>query len=568
MLAARVSRALVAKTQAMARLSTGQFGIYSAPHEIKNEPLKKYEVGSQERKDLRKAVDAFYQNPVTDIPVVIGGKEIRSGDVATQTMPTEHAHVAATYHKANKALAEQAIDAALSAKESWSSFPMEDRVAIYLKAADLLATKYRAELCAAQMIGSGKNVWQAEIDICEAIDFWRLNAAYALQIYAQQPSFNDSGIWNRLEYRPLEGFVFAVTPFNFVAIGANLHSAPALMGNTTIWKPSHTNILSSWVVYKILKEAGLPDGVVNFLPGSPEAISDPIMNHRDLAGLHFTGSTRVFNHLWQKVAQNINTYRTYPRIVGETGGKNFHFVHESADVQHVFNNTVRGAFEYQGQKCSATSRIYVPSNLWPQLKSLIQNFEKEAKVGCTRDFDTFVAAVIDETAFTRVTNAITKAKADKNNTLVIGGSSDRSKGWFVQPTVFETSDPSSFLLQEEFFGPLLTVFVYEPSKYEETLRLCDSTASYALTGSIFAQDRAALLTASRLLRNAAGNFYINDKSTGAVVGQQPFGGSRASGTNDKSGAPLNLLRWVSVRSIKENFLPLSSWKYPHLAARD
>jgi len=529
-----------------------QLGTFKIP-EIKNEPFKHYPVGSPERAELRKAVDRLY-NECPEIPCIIGGKEVRTGDIQTQVMPTEHGHAVCRFHQANEQVLKDAAAAAMDAKAMWESMPLADRIAIYLKAGDLLATKYRAELCAAVMLGTGKNVWQAEIDAAvETIDFWRFNARYAMEVYQQQPPCNDFGVWNRSEYRPLEGFVLAVSPFNFIAIGANLHSSPAVMGNTTVWKPASTAILGSWTIYKILKEAGLPDGVVNFVPSKGSQLGKTLIPHPDLAGLHFTGSTSTFNGIWRTISNNLESYRGYPRIVGETGGKNFHFVHESANPQQVLFQTVRSAFEYQGQKCSACSRMYVPSNLWPQIKEGLQQWSKEVKVGCVRDFDTYVAAVIDKASFSKITKYIDEAKKSKDCEVVIGGSYDGSKGYFIQPTVIETRDPKYVTMQEELFGPVLTVYVYDPKDWKETLRLCDSTSPYALTGSIFAQSRQAVVEASHALRHSAGNFYINDKSTGAIVGQQPFGGARQSGTNDKSGSLLNLP--LDQRALHQGELP-------------
>eukprot|EP00296_Roombia_truncata_P007590 JP446035.1.p1 GENE.JP446035.1~~JP446035.1.p1 ORF type:complete len:572 (-),score=198.31 JP446035.1:255-1793(-) len=497
-----------------------------------------------------------------DIPCIVGGKEVRTGKTSKQIMPSNKSHTLCTYHQADQKTAMEAAHAALEAKTHWENLPFADRASVFLKAADLLATKYRAEICAATMLGTGKNVWQAEVDCTvETIDFWRFGVKYATEIYAMQPPENDFGVWNRMEYRPLEGFVLAVTPFNFLAIGANLNSSPNIMGNTTVWKPADTTILGSWLIYKILKEAGLPDGVVNFVPGQPVDIGK-LITHPNLGGLHFTGSTKTFNHMWKTVADNLDTYHAYPRVVGETGGKNFHVIHESADVDHVVNSTVRGAFEYQGQKCSATSRMYVPSNLWPQIKEKLVAATKAIKQGCVTDFEVFMTAVIDETAFDRISKYIADAKASSSCEIIAGGGCDKSKGFFVEPTIIETTDMNYTTMREEIFGPVLTIYVYDPAHFSSVLTAVDKGSSYALTGSIFAQDRYVIAEAAAALRNSAGNFYINDKSTGSIVGQQPFGGSRKSGTNDKSGSCLNLLRWTSARAIKETFIPTTSITYP------
>eukprot|EP00667_Euglena_gracilis_P005601 EG_transcript_5646 len=419
------------------------------------------------------------------------------------------------------------------------------------------------------MLGQGKNVWQAEIDAAvETIDFWRFSAKFAEELMSQQPSENAFGVWNRQEYRPLEGFVAAITPFNFIAIAANLHSAPSIMGNACVWKPAPTTMLGCWIIYKILKEAGLPDGVLNFIPGDGPLVGSVLWKHPALAGVHFTGSTEVFAVIWRAISENLRPYNSYPRVVGETGGKNFHFVHSSADVELVVHSTIRSAFEYQGQKCSAASRLYVPSDLWPKIKEgLVENI-KRIKVGPVEDFDSFMCAVIDERAYHRITSYIDFAKQDSEHTIIAGGTYDDSQGWFVSPTVVETTNPTSKMMVEEIFGPVLTVYVYDPSMYLEALQLCDLTSKYALTGAIFARDRKALMQASDILRYSAGNYYINDKSTGSIVAQQPFGGGRGSGTNDKSGSIINLLRWTSIRTVKENFLPLSDFGYPHMASKD
>lgn len=476
-------------------------------------------------------------------------------------MPANHSQAVAEYSEANESMTNEAIKGALAAKERWETMPFADRTAIFLKAADLLSTKYRYEVLAATILGQGKNAWQAEIDaVAELCDFWRFNCAFAEDIYSQQPQLHSTGIINRVEYRPLEGFVLAVAPFNFTAIGGNLASAPALMGNVVLWKPSTSAVHSNYLIYRVLQEAGLPPGVIQFLPGSPESIVQPALKHSEFAGLHFTGSTFVFQSLWQQISQNLQKYRSYPRIVGETGGKNFHFVHESADVLSAVNQTIRGAFEYQGQKCSASSRLFVPDTLWPEFKKLLLLKMEELKQGGPEDFSAFCGPVINRAAFDKIKNYIEFGKA--NSELLFGGKCDDSKGFFIQPTIFETDKLDFKLMEEEIFGPVLTIYKYSAAEYEKYLKIVADGSKYALTGSIFARDREAQVLASELLRNAAGNFYINDKSTGAVVGQQPFGGSRLSGTNDKAGSSMNLLRWTSMRTIKENLLPLDDFRYP------
>jgi 1-pyrroline-5-carboxylate dehydrogenase len=543
-----------------------QFGHFQIPAPY-NEPLRDYVHGSDDAKKLKEACDKM-RKECPDIPCVVGGKEYRTGDVKQQLVCSDHKHVLCTFHQANAEVLKLAASTAMEAKSKWEELPFEDRAAVFLKAADLLASKYRYEILAATMLGQGKTVWQAEIDAAaETIDFLRINPHFAQSIYSQQPSLTPTkGSWNRLEYRALEGYVVAISPFNFTAIGANLPTAPALMGNVVLWKPASTAILSNWIVYKVLREAGLPDGVIQFVPGSGRLIGDLLINHRDFAGLHFTGSTEVFNTLLNKTTQNLSTglYKGYPRMVGETGGKDFHFMHPSADVDHFVNNTIRASYEYQGQKCSACSRAYIPESLWPEVKTKLVDGLKSMKMGQADDFSCFLSAVIDKASFDNIKNYVDYAKASKDAEIVCGGDFDDSKGYFITPTVILTKDPKFKTIAEEIFGPVLTVYIYPDDKFEETLHLCDETSPYALTGSIFARDRSAVVLASRILRNSAGNFYINDKSTGAIVGQQPFGGARMSGTNDKAGAPLNLLRWVSPRTIKEQFLPCSDWRYPHM----
>jgi 1-pyrroline-5-carboxylate dehydrogenase len=529
--------------------------------------LRDYVHGSDDAKKLKEACDKM-RKECPDIPCVVGGKEYRTGDVKQQLISSDHKHVLCTYHQANAEVLKLAASTAMEAKAKWEELPFEDRAAVFLKTADLLASKYRYEVLAATMLGQGKTVWQAEIDAgAETIDFLRINPHFAQSIYNQQPTLTPTkGSWNRLEYRALEGYVVAISPFNFTAIGANLPTAPALMGNVVLWKPASTAILSNWVVFKALREAGLPDGVIQFVPGSGRLIGDLLVNHRDFAGLHFTGSTEVFNTLLHKTTQNLSLglYRGYPRMVGETGGKDFHFMHPSADIDHFVNNTIRAAYEYQGQKCSACSRAYIPESVWPEVKTKMVEALSSMKMGQADDFSCFLSAVIDKASYDNIKNYVDFAKESKDAEIVFGGHFDDSVGYFITPTIILAKTPNFKTLTEEIFGPVLTVYIYPDAQYEETLRLCDSTSPYALTGSIFSRDRSAIVLASRILRNSAGNFYINDKCTGAVVGQQPFGGARMSGTNDKAGAPLNLLRWVSPRTIKEQFLPCNDWRYPHM----
>ena len=526
-----------------------------------NEPVKLYAAGSPEKASL-KARLKLMATERPDIPIVIGGEEIRTGDLGHVVMPHDHAHVLADYHKATPKHVEQAIAAARAAQRDWANWAWEDRAAIFLKAGDLLATTWRSTLNAATMLGQSKTVMQAEIDAaCEMADFFRFNATYAQEIYAEQP-LSSPGMWNVLDYRPLEGFVYAVTPFNFTAIGGNLPGAPALMGNAVLWKPAATATLSAYWTLKLLEAAGMPPGVINFLPGNAAAISDVALRHRDLAGVHFTGSTEVFNNMWKTIGGNMAGYRSYPRIVGETGGKDFIVAHPSADAQAVAVAIVRGAFEYQGQKCSAASRAYIPQSLWPAVRDSAIAMMKEIKVGDVRDFTNFMGAVIDQKAFDRISGYLGDAK--QHAKILQGGGGKSDKGWFVEPTLIQTEDPSYRLLCEEVFGPVLTAYVYPDAKWKETLALVDQTSPYALTGAVFSQDRAALGEAAVALRNSAGNFYLNDKPTGAVVGQQPFGGARGSGTNDKAGSKWNLMRWVSPRTIKETFVPPTEHRYPFM----
>jgi len=531
--------------------------------EPKNEPILSYAPGTPERKLLHEELKRQY-NKTVEIPLIIGGKEIKTGNIGKVVMPTEHGHVLATYHKVGEKEVKMAIEAAMKAKKQWENTPWIERASIMMKAAELLAKKYRYLLNAATMLGQGKNPFQAEIDsACEAIDFLRFNAYFASKIYSQHPMSDNTTI-NRTEYRPLEGFVYAISPFNFTAIACNLNISPVLMGNVTIWKPATTAILSNYYLMKVFKEAGLPDGVINFLPGSGSVISDTVFASKDFAGVHFTGSTSTFNAFWNTIGKNVGNYRTYPKIVGETGGKDFIFAHHSADPKELAVAMVRGSFEYQGQKCSAASRAYIPKSLWSKTLKEINEMMKTVKMGDVRDFTNFVNAVIDEKSFDNITKYIDKAKKSPNAEIVLGGKYDKSVGYFIEPTIIEAKVPDYETLSIELFGPVMTVFVYEDKKYTETLHLCDETSPYALTGSIFANDRNAILEAFDTLRYAAGNFYINDKPTGAVVGNQPFGGARASGTNDKAGSSLNLYRWVSPRCIKETLLPPTDYTYPFL----
>jgi 1-pyrroline-5-carboxylate dehydrogenase len=526
-----------------------------------NEPIRQYAPGSPERASLQARLKAM-EGERPDIPVVIGGKEIRTGAPGKAVSPHKHAHITATYHKATPEDVRAAIASGKKAWKEWSEWTWEERSAVFLKAADLLAGPWRDTLNAATMLGQSKTVFQSEIDAaCEIIDFFRYNVQFARDLCAEQP-VSGPGMWNQMEYRPLEGFVYAVTPFNFTAIGANLPTAPALMGNTVLWKPAASAMLSAWHTLRLLHEAGLPPGVINFLPGDAAMISDIALSHEELAGVHFTGSTGVFNSMWSTIGKNMGKYRSYPRIVGETGGKDFIIAHPSADVQAFAVAVIRGGYEYQGQKCSAASRIYVPKSLWKQVKERLVAMIDEIKVGDVADFKNFMGAVIDQKAFDRISEYLADAK--KNAKVIAGGQADGKKGWFVRPTLVETKDPAYRLMCEEIFGPVVTAYVYDDEKWSETLKIVDKTSPYALTGAVFAQDRAAVKEAHAKLRHAAGNFYINDKCTGAIVGQQPFGGARASGTNDKAGSKLNLQRWVSARTVKETFVPATDYKYPFM----
>ena len=532
--------------------------------EPKNEPVKGYAPGSEERRLLKEELEK-QANMQVEIPLIIGGKEIKTGKIGKVVMPTDHNHVLATYHQCTEKEVNMAIEAAMNAKEAWANLPWIERCSIVMRIAELFATKYRYVMNAATMLGQAKNAMQAEIDsACEAIDFLRFNPYFAAQLYAEQPLSPVECI-NRLEYRPLEGFIYAITPFNFTAIAVNLNISPVLMGNVTIWKPATTSLLSSYYAMKIFMEAGVPAGVINFVPGSGAVISNVVLNSPDFGGIHFTGSTGVFNGFWKTVGENIGKYKTYPKIVGETGGKDFVFAHNSACPKEIATALVRGSFEFQGQKCSAASRAYIPKSLWEETKTNMLSMLKEIKMGDVRDFSNFVNAVIDENSFDNIAGYIERAKNAKDAEILVGGKCDKSKGYFIEPTIILTTNPKYESMAEELFGPVLTIYVYEDAKFEETLKLCDTTSSYALTGSILAHDRYAVMTAENILRYSAGNFYINDKPTGAVVGQQPFGGARASGTNDKAGSYLNLTRWVSPRTIKETLVPPTNYKYPFLA---
>ncbi len=535
---------------------------YNVPVPV-NEPVKSYAVGTPERAELKEALKE-YRNKQVDIPMYIGGEEVRTGNKIEINPPHDHQHVLGYFHEGDASHVEQAIKAALDARTKWAEMPWESRAAIFLKAADLLAGPYRAKINATTMLGQSKNAFQAEIDAaCEFIDFLKFNVKYMTDIYKDQPE-SAPGIWNRLEYRPLEGFVFAITPFNFTSIAGNLPAAPALMGNVAIWKPAYTQVYSAQVIMDVFKEAGLPDGVINMVTVDGPVAGDVIFNNADFAGLHFTGSTGVFQHLWKTIGANIANYKTYPRIVGETGGKDFIIAHNSADAKQVATAITRGSFEFQGQKCSASSRAYVPSNLWPDVKKYIQADLADFKMGDVEDFGNFVNAVIDKKSFDKISKYIDDAKASPVVELVAGGGHDDSKGYFIEPTVLEAKDPMYTTMCEEIFGPVVTIYVYNEDNFEDTLRLLDETSPYALTGAIFSRDRYAAELATRKLVHAAGNFYINDKPTGAVVGQQPFGGSRASGTNDKAGSAINLMRWVSPRTIKETFISPTDYRYPFL----
>ncbi|MFC4665941.1 L-glutamate gamma-semialdehyde dehydrogenase [Falsiporphyromonas endometrii] len=533
-----------------------------------NEPVYSYAPGTIERKKLLDELKKQSANEI-EIPIIIGGKEIRTGNTGNVVMPHDHAHKLATYHKVSDKEVLMAIEAAEKARHDWSRLPWTERASIMLRMAELISTKYRYKLAASVMLGQSKNPMQAEIDApCELIDFLRFSAYYASKIYSDQPPLNDKGVLNRSEYRSLEGFIFAVTPFNFTSIAGNLNLAPAMMGNTTIWKPSTTALYSNYILMKIMEEAGIPEGVINFLPGQGSLIGKVAVNSDKLAGFHFTGSTETFNLLWKSIAGNIDKYKGYPRIVGETGGKNFVVVHSSAEPLEVATALVRGAFEYQGQKCSAASRAYIPRSLWPQIKEAMGDMISTIQLGDVMEFDNFMNAVIDEASFDKIMGYIERARKDADAKIIFGGEGNKNYGYFIQPTVIETTNPFYATMTDELFGPVLTVYVYEDKDYAEILKVCDGTSKYGLTGSIFSHCRYAIEEALEALRYSAGNFYINDKPTGAVVGQQPFGGARASGTNDKAGGPLNLMRWCNPRTIKETFVPPTDYTYPFLSAKD
>ncbi|MEZ5059175.1 MAG: L-glutamate gamma-semialdehyde dehydrogenase [Saprospiraceae bacterium] len=528
-----------------------------------NEPVLSYAPGSQEREDVKAMIKALKSNP-RDIPMYIGGKEVRTNEQIDMHPPHELSFKLGQYHKGGSEHVRMAIDAALAAKADWENMPWNERAAIFLKAADLLSGPYRARMNAATMLAQSKNIFQAEIDsVAEYCDFLRFNAEFATQIYQDQPE-SAKDIWNRMEYRALEGFIFALTPFNFTSIAGNLPGAPAMMGNTVVWKPAESQIYSAQVIMEVLMEAGLPGGVINLIYVDGPVAGDIIFSHADFAGLHFTGSTGVFQHLWSTIGQNISKYKSYPRIVGETGGKDFVIAHPSAKAKQVSTALTRGAFEFQGQKCSAASRAYIPESLWPDVKKYLLEDLASIKMGSPEDFSNFINAVIDKKAFDKISNYIHQAKEDESVEIIAGGKTDMSKGYFIEPTVIVTPDPKYRTMCEEIFGPVLTIYVYKDDEYSETLDLLNETSPYALTGAVFSIDRAGVQLANDKLRHAAGNFYINDKPTGAVVGQQPFGGARASGTNDKAGSILNLFRWVSARTIKENFNPPSDYRYPFL----
>ncbi len=530
-----------------------------------NEPVKLYGPGSGERTALKSKLQEMEDRQV-EIPLIIGGKEVRTGDTESIFLPHNHKRAVGKFHKASPKEIGQAIDAAREAYGMWSQMDWEARAAIFLKAADMITlTEWRDILNASTMLGQSKNVHQAEIDsACETADFLRFNAYYATKIYHEQPLHSPAGMWNTMEYRPLEGFVFAVTPFNFTSFSANLPGAPAMMGNVTLFKPASTAVLSAFYMVKLLEAAGLPPGVINFVPGSGSKVGNYVLNSEHFAGLHFTGSTAVFRQMWKTIAENLPKYKSYPRIVGETGGKGFVFAHASADAHALAIALIQGAFEYQGQKCSAASRAYIPKSLWPSLKDYLVGELKTLRTGDVKNFSNYNNAVIDKSAFESINSYIKYAQSSSEAKVIVGGNSDDSTGYFIDPTIVETTNPKFKTMEEEIFGPVLSVYVYEDSRYEETLRLCDQTSPYGLTGAVFAQDRRAIITASRALVNSAGNFYINDKPTGAVVAQQPFGGARASGTNDKAGSYLNLGRWVSPRTIKENFIPRRDYRYPFM----
>ena len=537
-------------------------GFYHVPKAV-NEPVKSYAPNSPEKAAVLAAYKKMW-NETIEVPMYIGSEQIKTGNTRTMSAPHDHKHIVGTYHLAEKSHVEKAIASALEARKKWANMPWEHRAAIFLKAAELIAGPYRARINAATMIAQSKTIFQAEIDAsCELIDFLRFNVEFMTQIYNDQPK-SVSDVWNKVEYRPLEGFVYAITPFNFTAIAANLPASAALMGNTVVWKPSDSQVFSAKIIIDIFKEAGIPDGVINVVFGDPVMITDTVLASPDFAGVHYTGSTFVFKEIWKKIGNNIHTYKTYPKIVGETGGKDFIVAHPSANVKQVVTGITRGAFEFQGQKCSAASRAYIPQSLWPAVKEQLVIDVNSMKMGSPEDFGNFITAVIHEGSFDKLASFIDQAKKDNDAEILLGGNYDKSKGYFIEPTVIVTTNPKYATMETELFGPVMTIYVYEDAKWAETLKLVDETSEYALTGAIFSQDRYATIEATNALQNAAGNFYINDKPTGAVVGMQPFGGARASGTNDKAGSMQNLLRWVSPRTIKETFVTPEDYRYPFL----
>jgi 1-pyrroline-5-carboxylate dehydrogenase len=528
-----------------------------------NEPVKLYKPKSTEREELKKKLSELKSEQI-EVPLIIGGEEVKTSNTAEMRIPHDHGHVLGVYHKAGKKEVDMAIEAALEARKEWAEMPWEQRISVFLKMADLLAGPWRATINAATMLGQSKVVHQAEIDsACELIDFWRFNSYFFSKLIDEQP-YSPSGMWNRLEYRPLEGYVFAVTPFNFTSIAGNLPTAPAIVGNVCLWKPASSAVYSAYYLMKLFEAAGLPKGVINFVPGSGGQVGTPAMSNSNLAGIHFTGSTAVFQSMWKVVADNLKSMKCYPRIVGETGGKDFIFAHNSSDIDGLIVAAIRGAFEYQGQKCSAASRMYVPKSIWSEFKEKYVSEISKIKMGDVEDFTNFMSAVIDKAAFESITGYVKFAKGSKDAKIITGGNFDDSKGYFIEPTTVVATNPKFKTMEEEIFGPVLTIYVYDDDKFDETLTLCDETSPYALTGAIWAQDRNAILKMSDKLRNAAGNFYINDKPTAAVVGQQPFGGGRASGTNDKAGSGMNLMRWMTARTIKETYVPPKEWRYPFM----
>ncbi len=532
----------------------------------KNEPVLNYAPGSPERAEIKAKLQEMSSRKI-EIPLIIGGKEVKSGDTAEIRIPHNHGHILGVYHKAGEKEVNMAIEAALKAREEWSLLPWEHRASVFLKAAELLSGPWRSTINAATMLGQSKTVHQAEIDsAAELIDFYRFNAHYMSQLMADQP-YSPKGMWNRVEYRALEGFIFAVTPFNFTSIAGNLPAAPAVVGNVALWKPASSAVYSAYYIMKMLQEAGLPDGVINFIPGSGSKVGNPVMASEHLAGIHFTGSTAVFQDMWKTVGDNISKMKYYPRIVGETGGKDFIFAHNTADVDALVTATIRGSFEYQGQKCSAASRMYVPKSIWPEFKDKYVAEVRKIKMGDIEDFTNFMGAVIDKSAFRSITEYIDYARDSKEAEFITGGEYDDSKGYFIQPTTIVTTNPRFKTMQEEIFGPVMTIYVYDDADFEKALDLCDDTSPYALTGAIWAKDRAVLSHMADRLRNTAGNFYFNDKPTAAVVGQQPFGGGRASGTNDKAGSAMNIMRWMTARTMKETYVPPKDWKYPFMSEK-